>query len=145
MKPSSIKLAACYALLVVCLVSSAILPFFAVISLSIASELYDWMPGISLNYQLYSPGLFVLPGLSALCLLAACVKTLRSLNTGKTLGYGVLIAPWIALLINITLCIPCSRGGPFFGAVPVIFPLLAAALNICTMFLIGSVHKEAPG
>ena len=142
MNHRSVKLAACYALLIVCLITAAILPFLAVFSLSIASELISWMPGISLNYTLYSPWLLVLPILSALCLLAACAKTVYSLNTGKALGYGVLMAPWVALPINITLSVSCSRDLPFFGAAAIIWPLLGAALNICAMFLIGSVNKD---
>lgn len=136
------KRAACYALLIICLITAAILPFLAVISLSIESELIAWMPSISLNYEIYSPWLMVLPILSALCLLAACVKTVYSMNTGKTLGYGALIAPWVALPINFTLCISCSIDLPFFGAAAIIWPLLGIALNICAMFLIGSVNKD---
>ena len=136
--------AVCYALLIVCLIAAAILPFLAVISLSLANELYAWMPGISLNYELYSPWLMVLPVLSALYLLSACVKTVRSLYTGKALGYRVLAAPWLGLTLSLMLCIACARGGPFFGAALIIRPLLAAGLNICAMFLIGSLNKNDP-
>ena len=136
------KRAACYALLIVCLIAAVILPFLAELSLATASELYDWMPGISLNYELYSPWLIVLPVLSALCLLAACVKTFYSLNTGKALGYKVLTAPLVGLPINCVLCVDCAKGGPLFGAVMILWPLLGAALNICAMFLIGSLNKE---
>ena len=62
------KRAANYALLIVCQIAALILPFLAVISLAVESELIAWMPGISLNFQLYSPWLFALPILSALCL-----------------------------------------------------------------------------
>ena len=39
MKHNATKRGACYALLIVCQLAAAILPFFAVISLSVASEL----------------------------------------------------------------------------------------------------------